>query len=52
LLEEYITPDSQRDAIVNQLIALFDGPQQQKAKKLATDALDEVYETQAPKQPA
>ena len=47
LLEAYITPESQREAIINELIALFDGPQQQKAKKLAAEVLDEVYAAQS-----
>jgi len=35
LIAAYVAPESNRAAIVNELIALFDGPQQREAQRLA-----------------
>ena len=39
LIAAYVAPESNRAAIVNELIALFDGPQQREAQRLAAVAL-------------
>jgi hypothetical protein len=44
LIAAYVAPDSNRTAIINDLIAHFDGPQQREAKRLAAEALDEASE--------
>jgi hypothetical protein len=41
LIAAYLAPESNRAAIVNELIALFDGPQQREAQRLAAVALGE-----------
>jgi hypothetical protein len=41
LIAAYVAPESNRAAIVNELIALFDGPQQREAQRLAAVALEE-----------
>jgi hypothetical protein len=41
LIAAYVAPESNRAAIVNELIALFDGPQQREAQRLAAVALGE-----------
>jgi hypothetical protein len=38
----YIEPNSDRPAIINELIVLFDGPQQRDAQGLASEALGEA----------
>jgi hypothetical protein len=38
LIEAYVAPESDRAAIINELITLFDGPQQREAQKLADEA--------------
>jgi hypothetical protein len=43
LLAAYVAPESNRTAIVDELIALFDGPAQRKAQALAADALGECW---------
>jgi hypothetical protein len=40
LMAAYVAPESNREAIINELIALFDGPQQREAERLAAVALD------------
>jgi hypothetical protein len=40
LIAAYVAPESDRGAIINELIALFDGPAQREAQKLATEALN------------
>jgi hypothetical protein len=42
LIAAYIAPESDRGAIVNELIALFDGPAQREAERLAEEALGEA----------
>jgi hypothetical protein len=42
LLAAYVAPDSNRLDIINELITLFDGPQQREAQKLAAEALGET----------
>ena len=42
LIAAYVAPESNRAAIINELITLFDGPQQREAEKLAVEALDEA----------
>jgi hypothetical protein len=42
LMAAYIAPGSDRGAIVNELIAPFDGPAQREAERLAAEALGEV----------
>jgi hypothetical protein len=37
-------PDSDRPAIISDLVPLFDGPQLRKAQRLAADALDDNRE--------
>jgi hypothetical protein len=40
LIAAYVAPESDRTTIINELIVLFDGPQQREAQKLATEALN------------
>jgi hypothetical protein len=47
LIELYITPGSNGTHIINELIMLFDGPEQREAEKLAEDALGEASEARA-----
>jgi hypothetical protein len=39
LIAAYVAPESDREAIINELIPLFDGPQQREAERLAAVAL-------------
>ena len=41
LIAAYIEPNSDRPAVINELITLFDGPQQREAERLALEALAE-----------
>jgi glycine cleavage system regulatory protein len=41
LIAAYIEPGSDRPAIINQLIHLFDGPDQREAERLGREALGE-----------
>jgi hypothetical protein len=43
LIAAYVAPESNRTAIVDELIALFDGPAQREAQALAADALGERW---------
>jgi hypothetical protein len=43
LIAAYIAPESDRAAILNELIALFDGPAQREAQTLAAQALGEAW---------
>jgi hypothetical protein len=47
LIAAYVAPESDRPTIVNELITLFDGPQQRDAQKLAAEALGEAGENAA-----
>jgi hypothetical protein len=42
LIAAYIEPSSDRPAVINELITLFDGPDQREAQKLAADAIGSV----------
>jgi hypothetical protein len=42
LLAAYIAPESDRGAIINELITLFDGPAQREAERLEADALGDA----------
>jgi hypothetical protein len=42
LIAAYVAPESDRPAIINELIALFDGPAQREADRLAAEALGEA----------
>ena len=44
LIAAYVAPESDRAAIINELIALFDGPAQREAQRLAAEALGEAGE--------
>lgn len=39
LIAAYVAPELDRAAIINELIALFDGPQQREAERLTAVAL-------------
>jgi hypothetical protein len=39
LIAAYIEPNSDRSAVINELITLFDGPQQREAQRLGAEAL-------------
>jgi hypothetical protein len=39
LIAAYVAPESDREAIINELISLFDGPQQREAERLTSVAL-------------
>jgi hypothetical protein len=41
LLAAYVAPESDMGAIINELIALFDGPAQREAERLAAEASGE-----------
>jgi hypothetical protein len=43
LIAAYVAPESERAAIINELITLFDGPAQREAQALAADALGECW---------
>jgi hypothetical protein len=47
LIAAYVAPECDRAAIINELITLFDGPQQRAARRLACEAMDEAGEKQA-----
>jgi hypothetical protein len=38
LIAAYVAPESDREAIINELITLFDGPQQREAERLTSVA--------------
>jgi hypothetical protein len=40
----FVAPNSDRPAIINELITLFDGPARRQARKLAAEALAESQE--------
>lgn len=42
LIAAYVAPESDRGAIINELIALFDGPAQREADRLAAEALGDA----------
>lgn len=42
LIAAYVAPESNRPAIINELITLFDSPAQREAKRLAEEALGET----------
>jgi hypothetical protein len=42
LIAAFIAPESDRGAIINELIALFDGPAQREAERLAAEALGDA----------
>jgi hypothetical protein len=42
LIAAYVAPESDRSAIINDLIALFDRPAQREAHRLAAEALGEA----------
>jgi hypothetical protein len=44
LIAAYVTPTSDRAAIMNELIALFDGPGQREARMLEAKALGEAWQ--------
>jgi hypothetical protein len=50
LIAAYVASESDRGAIINELIALFEGPGQRESKRLAEAALDEARggEAEAP----
>ena len=41
LIEAYLMPNSEREAVIGELIHLLDGPKQREAKRLAAKALSE-----------
>ena len=41
LIAAYVAPELDRPTIVNELITLFDGPQQRQAQRLSVEALGE-----------
>jgi hypothetical protein len=43
LIAAYVEPESNRAAIINDLIALLDGPQQREARRLAHEAMGEDF---------
>jgi hypothetical protein len=44
LIAAYVAPGSNRNAIINELIALFDGPAQRDAQMLEAKALGEAWQ--------
>jgi hypothetical protein len=44
LIAAYFAPDSDRPVIINELIALFDGPQQREAPRLSAEPPDDDRE--------
>ena len=44
LIAAYVAPESNRAVVIDELITLFDGPQQREAQKLAWGALDKARE--------
>jgi hypothetical protein len=45
LIAAYVAPESDRGAIINELIALLDGPAQREADRLAAEALGEPLDS-------
>ena len=45
LIAAFVTPESDRTAVMNELIALLDGPAQREAQRLAAEALGECWHT-------
>ena len=43
LIAAYVSPKSDRAAIINELITLFDGPAQREAQRLASEAFGEDF---------
>jgi hypothetical protein len=43
LIAAYVAPEADRRAIINELITLFDGPEQREAQRLAREALGEAW---------
>jgi hypothetical protein len=43
LIAAYVSPESDRAAIINELITLFDGPAQREAQRLASEAFGEDF---------
>jgi hypothetical protein len=43
LIAAYVAPESDSGSIINELIALFDGPQQREAQRLASEASGENF---------
>jgi hypothetical protein len=43
LIAAYVAPESNKEAIINELIVLFDGPSQREAQMLAARALGEAW---------
>jgi hypothetical protein len=48
LIAAYVSPASNRAAIINELIALFDGPGQREAQMLEAKALGEAWQEHLP----
>jgi hypothetical protein len=48
LIEAYIAPESDKAAVINELIALFDGPAQREAQVLEARALGESWQEHSP----
>jgi hypothetical protein len=42
LIAAYVAPESDRPTIMNDLIRLFDGPEQREAARLAAEALSDA----------
>jgi len=42
MIAAYVAPESDKGTIINELIALFDGPAQREAQTLAEEALGET----------
>jgi hypothetical protein len=43
LVAAYVAPESERATIINELISLFDGPEQREAQRLALEALGQDF---------
>jgi hypothetical protein len=43
LIAAYVSPESDRAAIINELITLFEGPAQREAQRLASEAFGEDF---------
>jgi hypothetical protein len=48
LIAAYVAPESDRAAIINELIALFDGPSQREAQMLEAKTLGEAWQEHHP----
>jgi hypothetical protein len=46
-MASYLEPNSDRPAVLNELIILFDGPQQREAQRLGAEALDKARERES-----